>query len=380
VLVTGLFNDSVDFGGGPLTSAGTDDIFVAKYDAAGNHEWSRAFGDTDQDWGYGVAADDAGHVFITGLFRGTVDFGGGPLTSAGSGDIFLAKYDAAGNHVWSRRFGNIGLNWSFGVAVDAAGNAVVTGLFGGTVDFGGGPLTGVLSETFVAKYDGAGNHVWSRQFSSNDDDRGQSVAVDRAGNVLVTGLFQGTVDFGGGPVTSAGHWDIYVAKLDATGIHVWSRGFGSVSADWGNSVSADDAGNALVTGGFLDTMDAGGGPLTSAGGRDIFVASFEGAVPTGVETVMPQPAALYQNVPNPFNPTTTIRFDVPEGGANTTLAIYDVGGRHVRTLVDKHMAAGTYYKDWDGSDANGNAVASGVYFYRLTAGNHALTRKAVLLK
>ena len=207
----------------------------------------------------------------------------------------MAKYDAAGNHLWSRRFGNIGLNWSFDVAVDQVGNAVVTGMFGGTMDFGGGPLTGVLSETFVAKYDTAGNHMWSRHFDSNNDDRGQSVAVDKAGNVIVTGMFKGTVNFGGGPITSVGTWDTYVAKLNSMGVHIWSHGFGGNSVDEGNGVAVDRTGNLLVTGSFSGTMDPGGGPLVSAGGRDIYLAKF------GRDIILAHLDIKPGSCPNPFN-------------------------------------------------------------------------------
>jgi hypothetical protein len=92
VVVTGVFFDTVDFGGGPLTSAGNGDIFVAKYSASdGSHLWSRRFGGTSFEEGSGVAVDANGDVVVTGRFHGTVDFGGGPLTSAGIADIFLLR-------------------------------------------------------------------------------------------------------------------------------------------------------------------------------------------------------------------------------------------------------------------------------------------------
>jgi hypothetical protein len=89
--------------------------------------------------------------------------------------------------------------------------------------------------------------------------------------------------------------------------------------------------------------------------------------------------ALDQNVPNPFNPTTTIRFSLatPE---LVTLNIYDVAGRRIRTLVDTPQAAGTHTVTWNGTNDRGAAVSSGIYFYRLTAGGFAETRKMVLLK
>ncbi len=101
---------------------------------------------------------------------------------------------------------------------------------------------------------------------------------------------------------------------------------------------------------------------------------------TGDETPsVPQAFALHQNVPNPFNPSTVIRFDLPRA-AHVGLHIYDVSGRLVRTLVDTEMDAGCKEIHWDGRDGGGRRVASGIYFYRLVAGNFVQTKKMVLLR
>ncbi len=94
----------------------------------------------------------------------------------------------------------------------------------------------------------------------------------------------------------------------------------------------------------------------------------------------PAQFALHPCVPNPFNPSTTIRYDVPNGGARVSIAVFDVTGRRVRSLVDGAQPAGQQSVTWDGRDDGGTTVASGVYFYRMTAGSFAQTRKMVLLK
>ncbi len=106
-----------------------------------------------------------------------------------------------------------------------------------------------------------------------------------------------------------------------------------------------------------------------------------GMVPTGIgDQKIPGKLALYQNVPNPFNPTTVIRYDVPAEGARVSLAIYDVGGRLVRSLVDGSQTPGNKSVTWDGKDSRGNTVSSGIYFYRLRAGDKVITKKMVMLK
>jgi hypothetical protein len=103
--------------------------------------------------------------------------------------------------------------------------------------------------------------------------------------------------------------------------------------------------------------------------------------PTGIaERIVPRAYALYQNIPNPFNPTTVIRYDVPEDGVSVALRIYDVSGRLVRVLVDARESAGSRYVTWDGKDSRGRNVASGVYFCSFEAGGFRQTRKMVLLR
>jgi hypothetical protein len=109
------------------------------------------------------------------------------------------------------------------------------------------------------------------------------------------------------------------------------------------------------------------------------------AITTGTATAtgdgaVPQALALYPNVPNPFNPSTQIRYDVPEGGARVTLRVFDVHGRLVRTLEDAAKPAGVYTVPWDGRDSRGARLASGVYFIRIESGSVTFTHKTTLLK
>jgi len=94
---------------------------------------------------------------------------------------------------------------------------------------------------------------------------------------------------------------------------------------------------------------------------------------------VPEGYALYQNVPNPFNPITTIRFDLPRRG-HVNLSVYDVKGGLVAVLAERELGAGRIEITWDGKDGGGRAVTSGVYFYRLETGSFVSTRKMVLLR
>ncbi|RLB13341.1 MAG: hypothetical protein DRG82_15850, partial [Deltaproteobacteria bacterium] len=99
------------------------------------------------------------------------------------------------------------------------------------------------------------------------------------------------------------------------------------------------------------------------------------------KAVLPKAFALSQNYPNPFNPSTTIAYDIPEGAdVNVRLNIYNMRGQLIRTLVNEVKSEGSYKVQWDGTDNYGRKVASGVYFYRITAGEFSKTRKMVILK
>jgi hypothetical protein len=226
--------------------------------------------------------DASGNVFATGYFAGTVNFGGGNLVSAGGSDIFVAKYNAAGVHLWSQGFGGTGDDYGASVALDVSGNVLVTGNFDGTVNFGGGNrVSAGGSDIFVAKYNAAGVNLWSQGFGGAGYDVGSCVAVDASGDVFVTGYFEGSADLGGGNLASAGDIDIFVAKYNAAGVHHMSQRFGSTGSDFGNSVAADMSDNIFVTGSFQGTVNFGGGNRVSAGGYDIFIAKYYAEEPEG---------------------------------------------------------------------------------------------------
>jgi hypothetical protein len=129
---------TVDFGGGPLASAGQSDVFAVKLDASGGHVWSRRSGDAMTQFGAAVDATPDGGVILTGSFYGSMDWGGPLLVSAGSLDIYRAKLDAAGNHVWSHGVPNANAAGTSDIGVDASGFMVATGNFYGSIDFGVG--------------------------------------------------------------------------------------------------------------------------------------------------------------------------------------------------------------------------------------------------
>src|SRR5262249_27859708 len=152
--------------------------------------------------------DGSGNFVLVGSFAGNVDFGGGALVSSfGSTDAYVAKFTSAGTHVWSKRYGTSGIDAALGVTVDGDGNVGVTGSFHGGVDFGTGTIRSVdaSDDIFVMKTSPAGQTLWARGYGNEFGDFGNAVAADQDGNLLVTGSFRETVDFGGGPLMAHGN-------------------------------------------------------------------------------------------------------------------------------------------------------------------------------
>ena len=278
IVMAGYFLNSINLGGGVLTAVGGVDIFVAKFSPAGAHIWSKRFGSITNDLPERVAVDAGQNVVLSGSFTSTIDFGGPSLTSAGGSDAFLAKLDAAGNHVWSKKFGDVNTQGQPTVAVDASSNIVLAGGLGGSIDFGGGVLTNpnpAVPDIYVARFDAGGNHLWSKRFGDTAIQSVHAVAVDKDGNVIVGGTFNSTVDFGGGLLTSAGVEDFYLAKFSSGGIHQWSARYGDVNANSGTiRVGTDSYGYVIAVGGFSNSVNFGLGALVTAGDLDVFHARF----------------------------------------------------------------------------------------------------------
>ena len=196
---------------------------VSQLQAAPAETWSYGFGGPGLNNAYSVAVDGAGNIVVAGMFTGTMNVGGTPLVSAGVYDVFLAKFDPTGAVQWSKRFGGTGTDGAMGAAVDPVGNITITGSYQSSVNFGGSTLVSHGGDDiFVAKFDAAGNHLWSRGFGTTRDDEGHAVAVDAAGSVIITGHYGAAIDFGGGLSPFVGSVDYFVLKLDGSGAYQWS--------------------------------------------------------------------------------------------------------------------------------------------------------------
>ena len=288
VYVTGNFRTTVDFdpsvsGTHNITSAGDYDIFVVKLDVAGNFIWAKSMGGPYADYGISIALDGSLNVITTGYFADIVDFDPGVgtynLTSAGNVDVFVSKLDNIGNFEWAKKMGGTSSEKAYSIAVDDSGNVYTTGSFRSTADFDPDATmyqltaTGSNDDIFISKLNALGDFVWAKQmvgkpgmtgmYSNNNSDEGRSLALDEDGNVYITGVFSGTVDFDPGAgvhnlIIAGGvgaGYDIFVSKLDSAGNFVWAKNMGGINSEYGMFLRLDSNRNIYTTGYFYGTTD-----------------------------------------------------------------------------------------------------------------------------
>lgn len=343
---------AADVAGNVVATGGKEgDIFVAKHDAQGVQLWSnRIVGPATNDGGQDVAVDASGNVYVTGHFRGTFDFDSGPgvfeLSSNGFEQAFVLKLDPTGKFLWATvlenqqilghsdgegialdNFGNVyvsgddangamgfiakldnsgALLWQKRVAtnslssmaavrVDEQGFVVGAGSFGGTTDFDPGSgvanLTSAGSiDSVVWKLDSDGNFVWAKRIGGNAADALYDLEIDRGGNVVLAGLFNGTVDFDPGPsqatLTANTQNSSFVLKLDSNGDFEWAGLTGGATANnvfyFTPNLAVDQQDNVYLSGDFNGIVDtdpgAGVHTVTSHGDSDVFITKLD---PTG---------------------------------------------------------------------------------------------------
>lgn len=289
--VTGSFNSpTITFGSTILTKIGADssyDAFVVKYDVSGNVVWGKDVGDIGDDFGYGIAVDGSGNVYVTGSFGSpTITFGSTVLTNANtddSFDMFIVKYDTGGNVLWARKAGGTGYDDGNAVAVDASGNSYVAGDFE-SPGIGFGPDTlrnadgaGFNYDIFIAKYDPNGNLVWVKGAGGTNYDYPTALTVDASGNSYATGFFKSSdLVFDQDTLTTAGGFDMFAVKYNTNGNVVWAKRGGNSANDFSYGITVDASGNSYVMGEYLSSsITFGSTTLINAGSSDFYIVKYD---------------------------------------------------------------------------------------------------------
>ncbi len=248
---------------GGNTSLGALDGFLVAYSNSGIREWTRQFGSASDDSAVAVnVSPDGEAVFVVGWTRGGVD----GATNAGLVDLFVVKYDRAGTKLWSRQLGSLNDDYATGIAIDRNGNIFISGHTFGSLD---GQMNLGSRDFFLVKYDPDGIKQWTRQLGTTQSDKGHAVAVDLAGNAYVAGETAGGLDGN----TTAGQVDAFLVKYSAGGTKVWSRQLGSSAADRASSIATDAQANVYIAGMAFADLDGN----LALGLGDLLIAKYSSA-------------------------------------------------------------------------------------------------------
>ena len=349
------------------------DLLLEKLDSNGSFVWAKLITGTSAKQPWVLAFDSSSNVFVSGNLLGSADFDPGPavhsltatpqsppLTSAF--DFFVAKYDSAGNFVWAKSMGSGQDDDARAGAVDRFGNVIITGSFGGTVDFDPGPSVQNLTANstrnfFTLRLTNNGDFSWVSTAPCGGTNSGRALATDDSGNVY-TGVGSGGCDLDPGAGVFAVPSGAAVQKLDSAGTFVWGAGFGGTeSAPSWVGLHKD---SIYVTGsfrGFNKDFDPGPGVFLLSGTSGTAFSGFiakliQTPIPNHIDDASPQTAlSVY---PNPSSGIVT--FSSPS--AIHRIAVTDVSGRIV------YMAEPAQTKTV--LDLSGKAP--GVYFYEVDCG------------
>ena len=290
LIIAGSFRRTIQLGMTTLTSAGGTDLFVAKISGrTGDVLWAKRFGGTRNDDSSDIAVDASNAIYIAGSYDSpSLDFGGGPLSTPGVRGGFLVKLTADGANVWSRNLGSSGASSdsasALGIAVTDNGVAA-TGRYNGSLNVDGNKLTSAgngtifASDIFAVKFTTDGSLAWIKSFGDTGYDIGYDTAIDKHGNVVVVGSFQGTINSPDGPVDAGSSEAVLVLKLaSADGSVLVAKRFGSTNTSDQSvafSVAVDSSDNIFVAGGFYGSGDFGGSaPLAATREQDAFLAKY----------------------------------------------------------------------------------------------------------
>ncbi|MDA0350437.1 MAG: SBBP repeat-containing protein [Verrucomicrobia bacterium] len=263
------------------------------YSQNGTIAWAKRAGSQSIDEGNGIVVDADGNAYVTGYFKLTATFGQGEanetVLTALNQDIFVAKYAANGDLAWVKQAK--GSAWGNAIGLDGSGNIYLFGHYGSQTTFNTGqPEEIVLPSTgqnvFLAKFDPDGKCLWARQDGGTNNEYGNGLAVDAAGNCYVTGRNgSNPATFGAGEPNETvlpglggnNGEDIFIAKYDTNGLLQWAKNAGGPNGNNGAGIGVDASGNCYVTGRFSGPTTFGPGEAGETileGGDEAFVAKY----------------------------------------------------------------------------------------------------------
>jgi peptidoglycan hydrolase-like protein with peptidoglycan-binding domain len=281
IFVVGYYQNTVDFGNGNTTSNGSFDSFILKLNSSGNIEWVNSYGSTGNDLGRDLVVDSNDNVFMLGTFRGTVTFDqyAPSIYTSNDYDVFLIRLNKSGIWQSTWRTENTGSADARALAIDSNNVTYLTGSFSGTVTFGDNTYTAANSnDLFIHKIDTYNNTHSTYTSNIDTTQKAKGISVDSSGNIYATGTFQNTVNFGGGNITTSDK-DIYLLKLNSSLAFQWVKRFavdnGEAGTALGTAVTVDEDGNVYSVGEIAGTFDLGGGTQALGSNEEAYIVKHD---------------------------------------------------------------------------------------------------------
>ena len=311
------------------------DIWLIKTTGSGDTLWTKTLGGNSYERGYSIGLTDDGGYIITGF---TTSFG------AGETDLWLVKTDSYGNKQWDKTYGGSGVERGYSVQQTTDGGYIIAG---STSSFGVG-----LDDSWLIKTNSLGDTLWTRTFGTFDSDGLSSVEQTNDGGYIAAGTMYG---------------DAWLVRTDSDGNTLWTKTIGGIIDDVGEYVQQTSDGGYILVGASSS--------FSSNHQKDVWLIRID----SDISEVKPSQSPpnkfqLFRNYPNPFNPSTRIRYSVLQN-TQVQIKVFDVLGNEITTLINEEKPAGNYEVEIDAS-----SLSSGVYFYQLKAGSFIETKKMILLK
>ncbi len=293
VYTTGSFESpTITFGTTVLTNnsaVGLADVFIVKYNSAGNVLWASAFGGNQSETGNAIQCDASGNVYLLGDFLSlSVQFGSYGVINGGAGDIFFTKFNSGGTPLWAKRIGGGQLDSGRDLTTDASGNIAVFGEFASSsmATFSPALVNAGGSDIFLARYDGAGNILSASRYGGSNDEFAFAMTSNTSGELFISGSFNSSaLVLGSASLSNSGNKDIFFAKFNSS----------ATTTQWANKANAnagtvvldlitDASGNLYSSGRFnvsaltFTNVTA----LTNSGGFDGFLVKFNSSTGAGI--------------------------------------------------------------------------------------------------
>lgn len=374
---------------GGYTGTGNGDIYLVKINDIGDVIWTKTIGTTDNDHLKKIRKSPDGGFIICGDIMGLGDYKYLLVKTNSSGDtlwtkaynygtaysidltndggfilgvdpfevpyftddFLLVKTSADGDIEWTKTYGGPQTEVPYAVGQTSDGGYFIAGR---TDSYGAGG-----SDFYLLKTNSGGDSLWAKTYGGEADERAFAAIQTSDDGYLMAGYTFADVNQ---------YFDFYLVKTDVNGNLQWTRVYGGVWQEMAYGIKETEDGYAIV--GYTQSYGSGGFDM-------YFVKTDKNGLITGTvdyKTNSGTNFQLYQNFPDPFNPSTTIRFELPVN-TQASLKIYDVLGIEIETLIEGELSAGPHDIVF-----NPSLYSSGVYFYQLKAGDLIQTKKMILLR